>query len=123
MSDAGTGLELMPITVSKQTIPFTEIVMLIVGNDWPPFTSPLSKVCLGPLPTERSRVICCCTASCPPRLYLPDPVIRVSVPLIVTVQFTLSTRYQVNSGSWWSKVRVSVPRMSFVVNSGQVHGG
>src|SRR5262245_19901990 len=38
MSLAGTGLERMSITVSKHTIPFTDTVMSISGNDEHPGT-------------------------------------------------------------------------------------
>lgn len=40
MSDAGTGLDLMSITVSKQYMPLTEIVTLILGNAMDPLTHP-----------------------------------------------------------------------------------
>src|SRR5262245_53796553 len=123
MSAAATGLERMSITVSKHTMPFTDTVMSISGNDEPPGTSPLSNTRGSSSPTFSFSVICCCTATSPPTRYVPDPVIRVSTPPSVSTQLTFSTRYHVNSGSWWSKASLYVPRMSSVVKSGHRHGG
>src|SRR5262249_11694936 len=88
MSAAGTGLERMSITVSKHTIPFTDTVMSISGNDEPPGTSPLSNACGCSLPTFSFSVICWSTATSPPTRYVPDPVTCVSTPPSATTQLT-----------------------------------